>query len=553
MNKIILSLALAGWAAAPVFSETDYHTYLYLQKLNNYYYSLTRAGLKNFQCEASGSLTGQEPPGLAKDWEGFDWQNSHCKYTFSYLGGEVMPILGWESDGGDPQATAARMRRVTEAANQLLVTWGLFLTHPFFDPENRRNTVTVESGSNGGFSLVGHSRFFSATVDYDNQALAQRMVLKTPVGTQEMKLGFIHLPQGAVLQHAGMVLLWKGTPIDVDLRVDYQEIQGFPLPATFTVTEKSNGVTLKAVYQMSRYSVLRKGEATAAGAKKGDEEVVPASSESPGSKHFLWRVRSSTATMYLLGSIHIRPNTPLEVPEIVEKSFQESNFVGFEFDRSKLEQIEKERDDYYDIHCSYPEGDSMRNHVTPEEWGKIQALLSEWGISTEMALHHKPYILRELALRRPPPKGVKRMIDMGIDEIFYRKAVAANKKVFGLEYWYEGFRVLDGLSDHDQVHYLLGDAVNTHNHARFFGEILADWKAGNTADVDALVNTDVMPEDKPALEKMVTLRNEEWVPQVVKILQSRAVCFIVVGSAHLVGSKGLPNLLLQKGFSVEQL
>lgn len=538
--------------AAPAGAATDYQTTLYLQKLNNYYYCLSREGLKSFQCDAVATLSGQEPEGLNQDWAGFDWRNSRCAYTFSYLGGEVMPILGFASDGGDPQATAARMRKITNEANELLLIWGQFHLFPQYDPDSKWSTVTIEKNPGAYFSLVSRARGMTITVDYDDQALAQKITVRNRALTDEVKLWFVHLPQGAVLQHLEMDIRGRGKPVNIDLFVRYQDVQGFQLPSVFTFFVRTPGMLFQSDYQMSNYEVLRKGQALSGG-DHGDTEVVPTSAENPGARHFLWKVQSGTATVYLLGSIHIRPNAPLQVPEIVEKSFEASDFVAFEYDRSKLEEIEKQQDDWFDAHCTYPEGDSLMNHTTPQEWAKIRFLLRLMGISQDLALRYKPYILQELAAHRPLPKGAVRMKDKGIDEIFYRKALALKKKVFGLEYWYEGYKVLDTLSDHDQVHFLLGDSTAAHNHVRFFGEILADWKCGNTVDLDSLVNTDVAPEDARIMGDIVQERNRLWVGQLDRILQTRATCFIIVGSAHLVGDAGLPSLLRQKGYSVEQL
>jgi hypothetical protein len=83
-------------------------------------------------------------------------------------------------------------------------------------------------------------------------------------------------------------------------------------------------------------------------------------------------------------------------------------------------------------------------------------------------------------------------------------------------------------------------------------EILADWKTGNTTDLDSAVNQDISAEDKAVMDKILKFRNEKWMGQFDRILQGRGTYFIVVGSGHLVGEYGLPERLRRKGYEVEQ-
>lgn len=90
--------------AFPAFAD-DFDMASYLQTLNRYYYCYARAGMKSFQAHATVSFSGQIPGGIAKAWQGMDWQNDHSQFDFSYVGSGVMPILSFSSNGGDPEAT----------------------------------------------------------------------------------------------------------------------------------------------------------------------------------------------------------------------------------------------------------------------------------------------------------------------------------------------------------------------------------------------------------------------------------------------------------------
>jgi len=57
----------------------------------------------------------------------------------------------------------------------------------------------------------------------------------------------------------------------------------------------------------------------------------------------------------------------------------------------------------------------------------------------------------------------------------------------------------------------------------------------------------------PIYEKLIIIRNRNMVSKIENYLQSKGTYFVVVGAGHLIGSKGIVQLLKDRGYSVEQL
>jgi uncharacterized protein YbaP (TraB family) len=51
-------------------------------------------------------------------------------------------------------------------------------------------------------------------------------------------------------------------------------------------------------------------------------------------------------------------------------------------------------------------------------------------------------------------------------------------------------------------------------------------------------------------EDMLIKRNDKWIPEIETQIKNEST-FIAVGAAHLAGSKGLINLLRQKGYTLK--
>ena len=77
--------------------------------------------------------------------------------------------------------------------------------------------------------------------------------------------------------------------------------------------------------------------------------------------------------------------------------------------------------------------------------------------------------------------------------------------------------------------------------------------------MDLVAAADVRPQALTAFQqspelyqRLLSERNQNWMPHVERCLTDNAGCFVVVGAAHLVGQDGLPVLLRKKGYKVTQ-
>ena len=70
-------------------------------------------------------------------------------------------------------------------------------------------------------------------------------------------------------------------------------------------------------------------------------------------------------------------------------------------------------------------------------------------------------------------------------------------------------------------------------------------------DLDKVFEYSLHPtENNPVfIDEFYTQRNQEWMPKIVKMINSKP-SFVAVGVAHLEGEQGLLNLLKQKGFTL---
>jgi uncharacterized protein YbaP (TraB family) len=85
-----------------------------------------------------------------------------------------------------------------------------------------------------------------------------------------------------------------------------------------------------------------------------------------------------------------------------------------------------------------------------------------------------------------------------------------------------------------------------------YADMVAAWKTGDVPKLEKLLNEAV--QESPAIfKRLVTDRNQRWIPKIEEFLRGNKRALVVVGAGHLVGKDGVVELLKKKGFKVTQL
>jgi uncharacterized protein YbaP (TraB family) len=114
---------------------------------------------------------------------------------------------------------------------------------------------------------------------------------------------------------------------------------------------------------------------------------------------------------------------------------------------------------------------------------------------------------------------------------------------------------MNGFSDREQELFLIYTLRDLATLKEKIEELMTAWRTGDTKAMEALVTRTLneSPEIRPIFDKLFDRRNREMTAKVEQMLQGKKTAFIVVGAAHLVGKKGIIELLRGKGFKVEQM
>jgi uncharacterized protein YbaP (TraB family) len=139
----------------------------------------------------------------------------------------------------------------------------------------------------------------------------------------------------------------------------------------------------------------------------------------------------------------------------------------------------------------------------------------------------------------------------GVDMQLNARAHTANKTIVGLESVETQLGLFDSLSPADQEKMVL-QSSGPDSSSRILMKIKDAWTTGDVSALDNLLNEGL--KDVPSLfARLVTDRNAAWIPRIEEMVKSRDDALVVVGAGHLVGKKGVVEMLRAKGYAVDQM
>lgn len=269
-----------------------------------------------------------------------------------------------------------------------------------------------------------------------------------------------------------------------------------------------------------------------------------------GDKTFLWKVTSDTNTVYLLGSIHVATKDLYPLPQSIEDAFAKSTKLVLEIDESKVDPAAMQK--MVMAKGLYPAGDSIQKHLSKDAQKTLATYLdgADLGAMAQM----KPWLL---AVQITAEQLGKLGLDpsQGVDKHFLAEAKKSDKPVLELETVEFQLGALAGFPDDLQEKFLVSSILESSSIKTEFEKLLACWKKGDTETMDKLLFKQLVehPDLKPVFEKIFFERNAGMTDKIEGYLKTKEPHFVVMGSGHLIGDRGILKLLADKKYKIEQV
>ena len=112
--------------------------------------------------------------------------------------------------------------------------------------------------------------------------------------------------------------------------------------------------------------------------------------------------------------------------------------------------------------------------------------------------------------------------------------------------------LLSGLSDSEQEAFLLSTMRESKTLGQEVYELVRAWKSGDTQTIESLLEKSGGGGMSSVNEKILYGRNRHMASRIEDYLRTKETYFVIVGAGHLVGDRGIIEILKRKGYAVEQ-
>ncbi len=276
--------------------------------------------------------------------------------------------------------------------------------------------------------------------------------------------------------------------------------------------------------------------------------LIPARSIT--ARSFLWEVDVSGVRSYILGSIHMLKKSSFPLKEELESSFRSCDFLAVEADISaenmgEIFRVTMEM-------AGYKDGSKLSDHISEETLKLAKDKLDKLNMSLDYFEKFKPWFL---AMSITSMELMKLGFDanMGVDKYFINKR--GKKEILELEGIPFQIGIFENFSDKENDMFLRSSLNEADSLGENVDSMVKAWEEGDVEGLTKMVTENRMKETDLAdiFKIIIDDRNVTMTGKIEQWLKSGGKYFIIVGSAHLVGEKGIINLLSEKGFRLRQL
>ncbi len=259
----------------------------------------------------------------------------------------------------------------------------------------------------------------------------------------------------------------------------------------------------------------------------------------------LWQISGKDLKnpSYLFGTFHLLCKDDIKFSEQLKSVLKSSDEVYMEMDMDDPSIMLSGL-----LYMNMKDGKKLKDLYTDAEYKKVANYFTDSvGIPLMMLQSIKPYFLVAMLY----PKMMKCKNASGVEGELMSIAKEDKKEIKGLETMQFQSSVFDSIPYEWQAKELLKNIDSFSIYKKEFDTMLLQYKNQQLSAMEISLVKSEFGSDKYE-DILLTKRNLNWVGQLKTIMKKESV-FVAVGAGHLVGEKGLLNLLKKEGYTIEPL
>jgi len=280
------------------------------------------------------------------------------------------------------------------------------------------------------------------------------------------------------------------------------------------------------------------------------QTATPSPAQQPKPRRFLmWKASSPTATLYLVGSIHVGDKTMYPLPPEVESAFAAAKVLTVEINIKNVDKVKAM--ELIQQNGMYPAGDSLSKHISKETSDALDAFCAQHSLPRAGVEQLRPWVAA-ITVAALSWQQAGEDPALGIDMHFLDESKPP-QRIDELETMESQLGLFVNASEEEQQALLTSSLKQGDKMKEMIRQIQATYVSGDAEALDKLMKEQADTGSKSLTQKLLYDRNVTMTARLEQYLKNKEQAFVVVGAGHIVGDKGIVQLLRAKGYKVEQV
>ena len=261
----------------------------------------------------------------------------------------------------------------------------------------------------------------------------------------------------------------------------------------------------------------------------------------------VWKVVKGENHLFIGGTIHVLSKSDYPLPAAFENAYRQSAIVVLETDMQKMQTPEFQA--LLQSKIVYTDGRSLKTVLKKTTYQALEEHMSSRGLPIANFEQLKPGMVAiTLTMFELQRLG---LVGTGVDEFFSLKARDDGKAIGQLESAEKQLAFLSTLGDGREDALITETLSEIQQLPQLMTALKAAWRQGDRGKMKELAITPIKNDFPKVYQQLFVQRNMDWIPEIENMLKTKAVEFILVGAAHLVGEEGILAQLVARGYTIE--
>jgi len=264
----------------------------------------------------------------------------------------------------------------------------------------------------------------------------------------------------------------------------------------------------------------------------------------------IWKMSDEDTEVYFFGTVHLLPEGVDWKSDKLSTIISDMNtlYIEADIESPEAQQAMMASIPKYGI---FTDGSTLSS-VLGDQAVVVQEAAEELGVPFAQVQPMKPWLVGlQMAQLQMTKEGLTP--DAGVEAYLLAEAKKGSKIVAFLESGEDQIAALSGSDIENQVEGLVFQSKHMDKTTEVLDLLIDEWADGDVKGLEVLVaNPDAMG-DAGLYDRMLTVRNRNWVPKIEAILDVPGTSLVAVGAAHLAGSDSVLKMLEANGRKIEKV